>query len=176
MEQWKDISGFEGMYQVSDTGQVRSLDRFDDRGRHLKGRVLSQGSGTKGYKMTVLSKLGVHTTRNTHRFVAKAFIPNPDNLPSVNHMDGNKQNNHVSNLEWVTQKENIRHAMNTGLTDISGEKNNKAVLTEEDVRMIRKIYISGSQEFGQVALGRKFGVSPNTIGFIVKGKTWKHVA
>lgn len=177
MEEWKDIAGFEGMYQVSNMGQVRSLDRFDDRGRHLKGRVLAQSINTSGYLSFNPSIDGKANLKYTHRFVALAFIPNPDNLPQVNHMDGNKHNNHVSNLEWVTQKENINHAWDNGLIkNHSGENHALSKLTEDDVRFIRKHYNPDTTDFNQQALAEKFGVKKPTISKIVHRKTWKHVA
>ena len=175
MEQWKDIAGYEGMYQVSDMGQVRSLDRFDDRGRHLKGRVLAQ-SNTSGYLCVNPSIDGKATLKYIHRFVAEVFIPNPDNRPQVNHMDGNKQNNHISNLEWATAKENSEHAWDTGLVNHSGENHTLSKLTEDDVRFIRKHYNPDTTDFNQKTLAEKFGVEKCTISQIVHRKTWKHVA
>lgn len=174
MEEWKDIAGFEGMYQVSNMGQVRSLDRLDSRGYKYKGRTVKP-STSKGYQYAHLCKLSKYTTISIHRLVALAFIPNPDNLPQVNHIDGNKQNNHVSNLEWVTEKENINHAWDNGLATNSGENNVLAKLTEDDVRFIRSNYNPAIPEFGQKALAEKFGVKQPVISKVVHRKSWKHV-
>ena len=176
MEQWKDIAGYEGMYQVSDMGQVRSLDRFDDRGHKQKGRTLTQSINTYGYLCVKPSIEGKKTLKYIHRLVLEAFIPNPDNRPQVNHMDGNKQNNHVSNLEWATAKENSQHAVDTGLSPNKGESCHTAKLTEDDVRFIRKHYNPDTTDFNQKTLAEKFGVEKCTISQIVHRKTWKHVA
>lgn len=129
MEIWKDVVGFEGVYQVSNHGNVKSLDReivhntYKDtakpkkqlhKGQALKQKINNQG---KGYVYVQLWLHSDHFKRFVHRLVAEAFMPNPKNKPQVNHKDGNPRNNHVDNLEWVTQRENIAHALETGLHD-----------------------------------------------------------
>ena len=110
-EVWKDIEGYEGYYQVSNLGQVRSLDRtipFRGGEKKLEGMILKQKLN-KGYNMVGISMGGKQKGKLTSRLVAKAFIDNPENKPEVNHIDENKQNNRVENLEWVTAKENANH-------------------------------------------------------------------
>ena len=117
-EEWRDVSGYERLYQVSNLGRVRSLDRWRKNGSgeyKQKGRILNQGDTTTGYKQIVLNKDKKRKTLKVHRLVAIAFIPNPENKPNVNHIDGNPHNNNVENLEWCTQAENVQHAINTGL-------------------------------------------------------------
>ena len=99
-EIWKDIRGYEGYYQVSNFGNVRSMDRVDSYCRNLKGRILKLSNGI--YKSVTLSINNVCKNYNVHRLVAEAFIPNPDNLPCINHKDEDKHNNNVNNLEWCT--------------------------------------------------------------------------
>lgn len=109
-EIWKDVEGYEGLYQVSNFGKVKSLN-YNHTG---KEKLLSQ-TLQAGYFHTIFFKNGKSKTPSIHRLVAVAFIPNPQNLPCVNHIDGNKFNNCVDNLEWCTVKENTYHAVYTGL-------------------------------------------------------------
>ena len=103
-ELWKDIQGYEGFYQISNFGNVRSLDRILDCGRHVRGKVL-RACG-EPYLHIALTKNGVCKNHNIHRLVAQAFIPNPYSLPCINHKDENKHNNNVENLEWCTYEYN----------------------------------------------------------------------
>ena len=112
-EIWKPIEGYEGLYEVSSLGNVRSLDRLDiykgKYKRYFKGKNLIPIFDRGGYLQIMLSKNGKVQTYKLHRLVAKAFIPNPDNLPQVNHKDENKQNNCVDNLEWCDSTYNINY-------------------------------------------------------------------
>lgn len=108
-EIWKDIKGYEGLYQVSSFGRVKSLPRYDSRGNARVERILKPIPTKDGYVRVHLSNEGVKRKRPIHRLVAEAFIPNSDNKSQVNHIDENKINNRVDNLEWVTAKENINH-------------------------------------------------------------------
>jgi hypothetical protein len=119
-EIWKEIEGYEGYYQISNFGRVRSVDRlipFKGRPRKHKGCVIkgSLSGRNRDYVTVILKKRGECKNFNVHRLVAIHFIPNPDNKPTVNHKNGNKQDNSVSNLEWATYKENINHAQKMGL-------------------------------------------------------------
>ena len=129
-----------------------------------------------GYVKVRLIHQGKDKTMRVHRLVAEAFVPNPKNKDTVNHIDGNKQNNIVSNLEWVDRTEQMLHAYNLGLKiSMAGSHNSNAKLTDEQVRKIREAYIPYSKEFGTVALAEKYGVTNRVIGLIVKNKTYKNV-
>ena len=116
-EIWKDVEGYEGIYEVSNLGRVRSLDRMveysDGTKRLHRGRVLKAAADKDGYDRVILSTPSGHKNRLVHRLVAQAFIPNTEHLPEVNHKDENKRNNVVSNLEWCTDKYNVNYG--TGL-------------------------------------------------------------
>lgn len=104
-----------------------------------------------------------------NRLVAETFIPNPNNYPEVNHIDGNKQNNHVENLEWCTPSENRRHAFRLGLAKAKrGWYNKQSKLTEQDVNYIRANYIARDKVFGCRALGKMFHVPHTTISKIIR--------
>lgn len=128
-EIWKWIDGYKNMYQVSNLGRIRSVDRdvycevSPNKLQHIFGKVLKQGLNHKGYPIVYLSKDGKQKTITVHRLVAKAFIKNPLNLPQVNHKDGCKTNNQVDNLEWCDNSYNQKHAWKNGLQP-SYEENN----------------------------------------------------
>lgn len=119
MENWKEIKGYEGMYEVSDQGNVRSMDRML---KNRWGMFLKKGQPLKPFLTGKFRNyMAVQLSGKqfkVHRLVAEAFIPNPENKPEVNHKDGDTFNNEVSNLEWVTTQENITHAWENGLVDI----------------------------------------------------------
>ena len=108
-EIWKPIEGYEGLYEVSNTGRVRSIDRYDSRNHFRRGRILKLSYDTVGYLIVGLHSNGKKKTYLVHRLVAPAFIPNPDNLPQVNHRDEDKTNNRVENLEWCDSKYNLSY-------------------------------------------------------------------
>ena len=118
MENWKDIKGYDGIYQVSDKGQVRTVPgkatvrmiNGHENVRHWKARTLKQKTDKGGYKRVALWSQGKPKTILVHRLVCAAFHPNPDNLPDVNHIDGNPSNNAAENLEWITPRDNLMHA------------------------------------------------------------------
>lgn len=107
-ELWMAINGFDGLYEVSSLGRIKSLRR---------NKITPQQKQNGGYLLVHLHNKGYRKACTVHRLVAMAFIPNPNNKGQVNHIDGNKQNNKVANLQWVTGKENMRHAFNNGMMD-----------------------------------------------------------
>ena len=118
-EIWADIEGYEGLYQVSNLGRVKSLVGYNGH-RHVKREKMLnpyKHKASKNYYRSVvkLTKEGHKKDMKVHRLVAKSFLPNPENKPNINHIDGNPLNNDVSNLEWCTQKENVHHAIATEL-------------------------------------------------------------
>ena len=126
-----------------------------------------------GYKhVTLYGKYGLRQSKSIHRMVAEAFLPNPENKPCVNHKDGDKMNNHVSNLEWVTHKENTRHAMASGAMNNHGENHSRSKLKKDQVLEIRRRLKEGEHP---PTLSQEFGVTKSTIASIGKRRTWKHI-
>lgn len=109
-EVWKPIEGYEGLYEVSNLGRVRSLELRNGSGRHQKVAILSSTDNGHGYKIIGLRINGKRKNHYVHRLVAQAFVPNPDNLPVVDHVDHNRWNNFANNLRWMTQGDNVRYS------------------------------------------------------------------
>lgn len=153
---------WENTYIAYPSGRV-----FNLRGELIKGVVTSHG-----YLQYSTSKFCVRA----HQIIATLFIPNPMHYDQINHIDGNKLNNSVANLEWCTPKENIQHALKTGLAArLHGEQHPGSKLTDSDVAYIKSHCKKGDREYGTGALGRKFGVSQALISRIVRGINWKHI-
>ena len=108
-EVWRDVVGFEGFYKVSNKGNVFSVERLNSRGYRCGGRILKPRYDKDGYLIVGLYINGVGKKKRVHRLVTEAFIPNPEGLPQINHIDEVKDNNNVENLEWCTSKDNINH-------------------------------------------------------------------
>lgn len=127
-EVWKDIAGYEGLYQVSNFGRVRSLDRIEKWNgteRPRKGRIMALRPDKNGYLIVGLRNGKFQKTKKVHRLVAEAFVPNNDNLLEVNHIDENKENNIPDNLEWCNNQYNIRYG--TGIERRSKQKRKKVI-------------------------------------------------
>lgn len=170
---WKAIKDYDGYYEVSDTGLVRSLDRIvsDSKfgSKHLKGRMMKL-SESKSRKRTGDGYLVVNLRRDftshvvpVHRLVAETFIPNPHNLPTVNHKDGNKHNNDVSNLEWASHSENNIHAIETKLRMPRGNK----IAQIDILGNVVSEYKSASEA------SRKTGISRGMISHCLNGRANK---
>lgn len=173
-EIWKNIKGFEGFYMISNKGRVKSLSREMIRcngyPQSFQERLLKIQKGTNGYLyITICNKSRCHLW--IARLVAQAFISNPQSKPQVNHKDGNKLNNHVDNLEWVTCSENIKHSFKIGVhkpPDNRGSKNGRAKLTDKQVLQIRGL----KGKLTTNDLIKKFKVSRTTINYILNNKSW----
>lgn len=165
-EEWKPIKGYEDKYAISNFGRVKSLKpRYKDRD------ILKTSSDGFGYLRCDLSN--PRKTVKIHRLVAEAFIPNPYNKPTVNHIDGDKTNNRVDNLEWNTVHENNLHANRMGLA--GGVKHNKSKFTEEQVAFIKNVYKPYDKFLGARPLSRVFGVEETTIKRIASNVTYKYL-
>ena len=176
-ETWKPIKGYEDYYEVSSLGRFRSLPKIVG-GRwgkcQYKGKVVKTVENpSHGYGQVSLVGNGKKTTHRAHRLIAEAFIDNPDNKPYVNHIDCNKMNNCVDNLEWVTAKENTAHLHKLGRSNPRrGEDCPQSKLDTGDVYGIRYAIECGARNF---EIAKMYSVSQSTIGDIVSGRTWNHV-
>ena len=134
IEIWEDIPGYEGYYQISNLGNVKSLKR-ETNNNHGKEEYIKSQEIRNGYYSVSLWKEGKGKHYTIHRLLAELFIPNPDDKPQVNHIDGNKLNNNLLNLEWVTQEENARHAYMNGLIQ---QKTTPVIQYDKDMNFIRE--------------------------------------
>ncbi len=172
MELWNTF--IEGTYSVSNRGSVRSIDRyvsFKNTKKFVPGVVLKPNLNRDGYLIVKICIDGLQFSESVHRIVAKAWVVNPLDLIYVNHIDGNKQNNCASNLEWCTFSENILHAYSLGLCK-RGAKHSKAILTEADIPSIR-LRIRAGETNKQI--GDSYNVHRGTIDAIRRSKSWKHI-
>lgn len=179
-EEWRDISGYEGFYQVSNLGRVRSCDRVvmrnDNSSSFIKGRLLKPSLDRKGYFRIALYKDGSRYFFLVHRLVAIAFLVIETSRNEVNHKNGVKDDNRVENLEWCTHLENMRHAIATGLTPrfvgFVGEKHPLSLLTESQVLEIRELRARGTK---LRVIAEMYGVGMSVISGIVYRNNWAHL-
>lgn len=165
VETWKLVPE-NNNYEVSDLGRVR---RATPSSRNPAGMLLSADKSRKGYLSVTIWDGRKYSRRLVHRLVASAFISNPEGKETVNHIDGMKTNNRVSNLEWATRAENDAHARATGLSDSKGENHPCSVLTNEDVLHIRR------SDDRSIVLARELGVSRSTVDRVRLGSHWTHI-
>ena len=170
MQIWRDVVGYKGLFQVSDCGNVRSLDRRLTDGRLWRGRPLKAKRGEQGHLSVRLCD-GKHVWRGIHCLVLEAFVgPCPDGMQGC-HNDGNPANNLLSNLRWDTPKGNHADKRKHG-TLLIGERNNLAKLTPANIITIRERARHG--DLGK-DIAADFGVTPSNISSILSGKTWGHI-
>lgn len=171
VEVWKDIAGYEGLYQVSNLGEVKSF-------QNKEPIILKPMVSHKGYSRVELHKDGVGKMKSIHILVKSTFDPLTNNLGDVqvNHKDGDKKNNCIDNLEWCTASQNVKHAFETGLkVPVKGERHGMCKLTDDEVRDIKTSYKRGDTVFGSYGLAKRYGVHPTTIQKIINGKFRREV-
>ena len=180
-EIWKDIQGYENLYKVSNLGRVKRLKlsvtqkvKGTSYTRRFNERILNLTNNGNGYLHVKLRKNGVNKTINIHRLVALHFLEDYSIKGTVNHIDGDKTNNHANNLEWATQSENNQHAHDAGLVNQPmGERIGNSKLKEVDVLEIRRLWKTG--KYTKTQIGIKFGVLQPCISQIINKKTWRHI-
>lgn len=176
MEIWKDVKGYNGIYQVSNLGRVKSKTHYC-KGRRgsgrQNGRVLKQQKCHKGYLKVSLSLNKTRFSTGSHRLVALSFIDNPLNKPQVNHINGIKTDNKVENLEWCTNQENQIHAVKNKLVNYNyAEKHHNSKLSNKDVLKARCLFKKGSTN---KRLAEDYNVSQTAMSNILRNKTYKNI-
>lgn len=176
-----DVVGYESLFWITKSGVVISKPRLVNSpicggSRRIAGKVLSPQL-VRGYPAIQPTIGGVRKTLYIHRALAELFIPNPGNRREVNHIDGDRANHSIDNLEWCTHRENMAHAFRTGLAKKPktgpGEDSPSAKLNNESVRDIKRRLQRGETH---KSIARVYGVAPGTIGFISCGATWSHIS
>ena len=161
-KKWKGLKGYEDKYLVSTDGEIKSL---------YYNKTLKPQTNF-GYSIVCLTLGGKEFSKRIHRLVAETFIPNPQNLPFINHINGKKHDNRIGNLEWCTHSHNIKHDFKMGIRNLRGENNNMAKLTEKDTETIK---LALSMGIRHQDIADKFGVSRALICLINTGKRWGHI-
>lgn len=175
-ETWRDVAGYEGLYEVSNLGNVRGVARthfrYDKQGNAYKVRVparcLVKKDNSNGYYRVCLSRDNRVRRLLVHRLVAMAFVENPDDLPVIDHIDGDRHNNDASNLRWCTQGDNLRYSYQNG---------RETVIVREDLKkrqvhaVSRPVVRSDGEEFSSVvAASRALGLSESAVSHVVHGR------
>jgi len=166
-EIFKDIKGYEGLYQLSNLGRIKST-------IHAKEKFLKvQNQEYEFYPYYTLYKGNGKKNFRIHRLVALHFMPNPFNKPCINHIDGNKNNYSLDNLEWVTHSENTKHAFKIGSMSHVGEKHSRTKLKDADILEIRNL--DKTTNYTTKELARKYKITGATIRKIITRETWRHI-
>jgi len=185
LETYKGVIGYETFYQVSNFGNVRSLDRIVTKSNGTsykrKGKLCIQSKSNLGYMTVGFTVNNVKVNKYVHRLVAEAFITNMNNYPQVNHIDCDKTNNRMYNLEWCTNSQNHIHASKNGLNKLhlhrvaySGEENGRALLTKKQVLEIKQKYIP--YKYSAKKLAKEYNVSESCITHILNNTSWKEIS
>jgi len=171
-EIWKPIKFLEGKYEISNLGRVKRFKIISPKGFSLTEKILKNSITCNVYSQNALHlKCGKRKTFLSHRLVMNAFCPNVDNKTDINHINGIKTDNSLSNLEWCTRSENMKHAFKIGLACFKGEKQNNSKLTELNVLFMRKNY----KVIPICEMARRFNVSECNVSNIIARRSWLHI-
>ena len=175
-EQWENIKGYENYYQVSNLGSVRSLSRYvkgKNGNQYKNGKILKSNTDKYGYLYYVICKHSICKSYKAHRLVLLAFKENPNNYPECNHLDGNKKNNYIKNLEWCDKSTNEKHAYKIGLKNSKGEKHSQAKLKSDDIKNIRKLRNVYNLTYKRI--GDLYHISYGYAREIAIKEAWNHI-
>lgn len=173
----KMLNGYEGIYQVSNLGRIKSLDRRvkdnrRERYQNLKGKQLKFTDNGRGYQLVFLTKESKRINKYVHRLVAETFIPNPKNLPEVNHKDLNKSNNCIDNLEWITNADNKRHYQKTDVAKVKRKEQGYRIQEKYKEKIKNKIpfiiYAYTKLNYTLEKLNKETGIGDERISKILK--------
>lgn len=174
-EEWTQMEGFEGVFDMSNLGRIKSLERlspYKHSFRKVKEKILTASVNRYNYYKYTLCYNKKYTNVLLHRMIAIHFIENPENKPEVNHIDGVTTNNDLWNLEWNTPKENIANAFKLGAMYCrKGTRNNGSKMTEAQVLEIREL--KGKMTYPEIS--KIYGIDVSTIGNIINRKSWNHI-
>lgn len=164
IEVWEDVQRLNGLYKISNLGNIK----------HSVRNVIIKGQDNgNGYRQLTIIKNGKRKVYYIHRLVAETFIPNPNNLPQVNHKNSIRNDNRVENLEWCTGKQNMEHCSMVGRTT-KGEKSGSCKLSNQKVLAIRRLYTI-NPKFNKLKIAKKLGVRDTTIHKIIRRQRWNHI-
>lgn len=172
-EEWRPVVGYEGSYEVSSMGNIRSLDRLNVRGSWINGRLMKLTMDQNGYTRVGLCIKGERTTYYVHRLVAQAFVTNPDDKPQVNHINENKSDNRVSNLEWVTSRENTLHGTKTQRTAANTDY---AIIAKKLAKAVTATHLRSGEvlDFPSMLEAQRNGFNASLVSKCCKGKRAHH--
>lgn len=173
MEQWRDVKGYEGIYQVSDMGRVKSVERISAQNHLLRERIRKPETDRDGYQIVNLCKDGKVKLHKVHRLVGEAFLDNEQGFPQINHINGVKDDNRVENLEWISASGNVKHAFDSGLKQprriaYYGERNPHCKVTDAQCEEIREI--KRDKGYSNRRIADMFNIGTSQINRILHGK------
>lgn len=182
-EVWKDVAEYEGFYQVSNKGNVRSVARRDSIGRECGGRMLKPRYDKDGYLRVTICKNGKQKTRFIHILVAGAFVPNPNGYSEINHRDENKVNNYANNLEWCTRRHNVNHGTMIERSAQARSKKVKAInIKTNEVITFNSTVEAGRKGYNQGGVAKACRGTYKTItgkligdGHLYRGYRWEYL-